>query len=49
MKLTQLKELIKQVVKEEKRQSNDNQPYGSFLATMCKKVFQNHPFSVAAR
>jgi len=38
-------ETQRQVVKEEKRQSNDNQPYGSFLATMCKKVFQNHPYS----
>lgn len=33
------------VVKEEKRQRVDNQPYGSMLPIMCSKVFKKHPYN----
>ena len=38
-------ETQRQVVKEEKRQRVDNQPYASFLPTMCSKVFTKHPYN----
>lgn len=33
-----------EVVKEEKRMRVDNQPYGSFLAEMMKRLFIKHPY-----
>lgn len=38
-------ETQRQVVKEEKRQRVDNQPYATFLPTMCSKVFRKHPYN----
>ncbi len=38
-------ETQRQVVKEEKRQSVDNQPYASFLANMSSRVFKKHPYN----
>lgn len=38
-------ETQRQVVKEEKRQSVDNQPYATFLANMSSRVFQKHPYN----
>lgn len=38
-------ETQRQVVKEEKRQRVDNQPYATFLPTMCSKVFTKHPYN----
>jgi zinc protease len=38
-------ETQRQVVKEEKRQRVDNQPYATFLPTMCSKVFKKHPYN----
>ncbi len=37
-------ETQRQVVKEEKRQSVDNQPYATFLANMSSRVFRKHPY-----
>ncbi|WP_121352528.1 M16 family metallopeptidase [Flavisolibacter nicotianae] len=34
----------REVVKEEKRQRMDNQPYGSFLVEMLKRAFKEHPY-----
>jgi zinc protease len=34
----------REVVKEEKRQRMDNQPYGSFLVEMLKRAFKAHPY-----
>jgi predicted Zn-dependent peptidase len=33
-----------EVVKEEKRQSFDNRPYGNFINTVAKDLFQVHPY-----
>ncbi|MGM0478899.1 MAG: M16 family metallopeptidase [Bacteroidota bacterium] len=38
-------ETQREVVKEEKRQRVDNQPYGSFMAEMFDRLFQKHPYS----
>ncbi|MEN9303732.1 MAG: hypothetical protein RL264_2161 [Bacteroidota bacterium] len=40
-------ETQRSVVKEEKRQRVDNQPYGSFFTEMFKRVFTNHPYNWA--
>ena len=40
-------ETQRSVVKEEKRQRVDNQPYGTFFTEMFKRVFPNHPYSWA--
>ncbi|MBI2259265.1 MAG: insulinase family protein [Flavobacteriia bacterium] len=37
-------ETQRQVVKEEKRQRVDNQPYGSFMEEMFKRLYQVHPY-----
>ena len=37
-------ETQREVVKEEKRQRVDNQPYGSFMAEMFDKLFDKHPY-----
>lgn len=37
-------ETQREVVKEEKRQRNDNQPYGSVLDEMMKRVYTKHPY-----
>ncbi len=37
-------ETQREVVKEEKRQSYDNRPYGSILEEMMKRVFTTHPY-----
>jgi zinc protease len=37
----------REVVKEEKRQRNDNRPYGSFLTEMLKRAFKVHPYQWA--
>ena len=37
-------ETQREVVKEEKRQSYDNRPYGSFWIEVFKRVFQRHPY-----
>lgn len=37
-------ETQREVVKEEKRQSFDNQPYGSFLEEILKRSFKEHPY-----
>ena len=37
-------ETQRSVVKEEKRQRNDNRPYGSFLTEMLKRAFKVHPY-----
>ena len=34
----------REVVKEEKRQSMDNRPYGSFLTEMLKRAYKVHPY-----
>ena len=34
----------REVVKEEKRQRNDNRPYGSFLNEVLKRAFKVHPY-----
>ena len=34
----------REVVKEEKRQRYDNQPYGSFFSEMYKRAFKEHPY-----
>ncbi|MCR8561767.1 insulinase family protein [Mucilaginibacter sp. BJC16-A38] len=34
----------KEVVKEEKRQSHDNRPYGNFSDAIAKDLFPNHPY-----
>ena len=34
----------REVVKEEKRQRVDNQPYGSFMAEMADQLFDEHPY-----
>ncbi len=33
-----------EVVKEEKRQSYDNRPYGQFLFAVSENLFKNHPY-----
>lgn len=38
-------ETQRSVVKEEKRQRVDNQPYASFLTEMSKRMFPNHPYN----
>jgi predicted Zn-dependent peptidase len=38
-------ETQRSVVKEEKRQRVDNQPYASFLTEMFKRAFPNHPYN----
>ncbi len=40
-------ETQRSVVKEEKRQRVDNQPYGSFFTEMFKRLFTNHPYNWA--
>ncbi len=40
-------ETQRSVVKEEKRQRVDNQPYGSFFTEMFKRVFVTHPYNWA--
>ena len=40
-------ETQRSVVKEEKRQRVDNQPYGSFFTEMFKRVFITHPYNWA--
>ncbi|MGV3630196.1 MAG: M16 family metallopeptidase [Bacteroidota bacterium] len=40
-------ETQRQVVKEEKRQRVDNQPYGSFMTEMFGRMFQKHPYNWA--
>ena len=40
-------ETQRSVVKEEKRQRVDNQPYGSFFTEIFQRVFPNHPYSWA--
>lgn len=37
-------ETQREVVKEEKRQSYDNQPYGSFTAEIMSRAFTQHPY-----
>lgn len=37
-------ETQREVVKEEKRQRVDNQPYGSFMAEAFDKLYQKHPY-----
>nr|WP_299201892.1 pitrilysin family protein [uncultured Brumimicrobium sp.] len=37
-------ETQREVVKEEKRQRVDNQPYGSFMAEAFDRLFQQHPY-----
>ena len=39
--------LISSVVKEEKRQRVDNQPYGSFFTEMFARMFTTHPYNWA--
>ena len=38
-------ETQRSVVKEEKRQRVDNQPYASFITEMSKRMFLNHPYN----
>jgi predicted Zn-dependent peptidase len=38
-------ETQRSVVKEEKRQRVDNQPYASFITEMSKRMFPNHPYN----
>lgn len=38
-------ETQRQVVKEEKRQRIDNQPYASFMENMFKRMYQKHPYN----
>lgn len=38
-------ETQRQVVKEEKRQRMDNQPYGSFMGEMFKRMYSKHPYA----
>lgn len=38
-------ETQRQVVKEEKRQRMDNQPYGSFMANAFSRMFKVHPYN----
>lgn len=38
-------ETQRSVVKEEKRQRVDNQPYASFITEMSKRMFTNHPYN----
>jgi predicted Zn-dependent peptidase len=38
-------ETQRQVVKEEKRQRNDNQPYGSWMENIFKRAFKTHPYN----
>ena len=38
-------ETQRSVVKEEKRQRIDNQPYASFIGEMFKRMFKEHPYS----
>lgn len=38
-------ETQREVVKEEKRQRVDNQPYGSFMENMFKRAYTNHPYN----
>jgi zinc protease len=38
-------ETQRSVVKEEKRQRVDNQPYGTFLPNMFSRVFKTHPYA----
>ncbi|MES2587678.1 MAG: pitrilysin family protein [Bacteroidota bacterium] len=38
-------ETQRQVVKEEKRQRVDNQPYGSFMGEMFSRMFTKHPYN----
>ncbi|MFM8242418.1 MAG: M16 family metallopeptidase, partial [Crocinitomicaceae bacterium] len=40
-------ETQRSVVKEEKRQRVDNQPYGSFFTEMFKRVLPSHPYNWA--
>ena len=40
-------ETQRSVVKEEKRQRVDNQPYGSFFTEIFKRVFETHPYNWA--
>ncbi|MCU0444947.1 MAG: insulinase family protein [Microscillaceae bacterium] len=37
-------ETQREVVKEEKRERNDNQPYGSIVDEMMKRVYTKHPY-----
>ena len=37
-------ETQRSVVKEEKRQRVDNQPYGANLSNLCARVYKNHPY-----
>lgn len=38
-------ETQREVVKEEKRQRVDNQPYGSFMENMFVRTYKNHPYN----
>lgn len=38
-------ETQREVVKEEKRQRMDNQPYGSFMYEMFRRAYANHPYN----
>lgn len=38
-------ETQREVVKEEKRQRVDNQPYASFMTEMFKRAYHNHPYN----
>lgn len=38
-------ETQREVVKEEKRQRVDNQPYGSFMTEMFSRAYTNHPYN----
>ena len=38
-------ETQREVVKEEKRQRVDNQPYGSWLENMMKRLYTEHPYN----
>ena len=38
-------ETQREVVKEEKRQRVDNQPYGSWLENMMKRLYSDHPYN----
>lgn len=38
-------ETQRQVVKEEKRQRVDNQPYGSFISEMFVRMYEKHPYN----
>ncbi len=40
-------ETQREVVKEEKRQRYDNQPYGSFILEILARAYQKHPYKMA--